>query len=281
VTQRADHGHRPLGAVGVRNKPYTALYPSSRYGAPERVEKSLGGRLWTVLSEHQDQGVEGACVGASLSWARSIMGRPGGRFDWGWLYTRAKFIDPWPGEDYEGTSVDAGCRVLRTRGHKLLHVGHEAQPARRWGHLHEPDLRYAIGEYRWAASADRAQDIRAHIAGDRPTVLGIPWFRSFDQPVLRENRYGDQEWWIGLDDDLGDLRGYHAICGRRWTDESNALRTPALGMFNTWGLEYPPVLMPADVVNYVTDPNNYGEAALLRLPPAVEAGPALTDTDLA
>lgn len=33
------------------------------------------------------------------------------------LYRAAQVVDPWPGEDYEGSSTDAPFRVLRDRGH--------------------------------------------------------------------------------------------------------------------------------------------------------------------
>lgn len=40
-----------------------------------------------------------------------------------------------------------------------------------------------------------------------PVVLGIDWYEDFDQPVKIGVR-----WWIGTSNDLGNVRGGHAIC---------------------------------------------------------------------
>lgn len=66
-----------------------------------------------------DQGQEGACVG--FGWAHELAARPSivtsitddvGRA----LYHDAQSRDEWAGENYEGTSVDAGAKAVMARG---------------------------------------------------------------------------------------------------------------------------------------------------------------------
>lgn len=63
-----------------------------------------------------DQGSEGACVGFACSRMMSILNQT--RYRALWLYREAQLIDEWddtpPGE---GTSVRAGCDILRDKGH--------------------------------------------------------------------------------------------------------------------------------------------------------------------
>jgi hypothetical protein len=66
---------------------------------------------------YYNQGAEGACVGFSCSRMMSHYNRA--RYQARWLYHEAQKVDPWPGENYSGTSVSAACDVLRTVGHKL------------------------------------------------------------------------------------------------------------------------------------------------------------------
>jgi hypothetical protein len=66
-----------------------------------------------------DQGTEGACVG--FGWTGLLNARPvkhefGNKMGFD-VYHRAQQLDEWPGEDYSGTSVRAGAKVLRERGH--------------------------------------------------------------------------------------------------------------------------------------------------------------------
>lgn len=101
-----------------------------------------------------DQGSEGACVG--FGWMGEFLAQPAapepqpGKFatqkyanD---VYQTAKTIDEYPGENYEGTSVLAGAKVMRARGF--------------------------IKSYRWAFSIE---DVRDAIIQEGPVVIGIPW----------------------------------------------------------------------------------------------------------
>jgi hypothetical protein len=69
--------------------------------------------MWPIGVRY-DQGVEGACVGMAWSaWASSHDRRTKwdtkySRFDAFELYREAKKLDPWEGENYDGTSTAAG-----------------------------------------------------------------------------------------------------------------------------------------------------------------------------
>lgn len=109
-------------------------------------------RLWREGSVF-DQGQEGACVG--FAWTGELAAYPHGSkisaprgnqyaLD---VYNSAKRIDEWAGENYSGTSVLAGAKVLQSRG--------------------------LIGSYRWAFSVE---DVRDTLVTTGPVVIGIPWY---------------------------------------------------------------------------------------------------------
>ena len=102
-----------------------------------------------------DQGSEGACVG--FAWTGELLAEPESpkkqpSFSYAnslarSFYHEAKKIDQWPGENYEGTSVLAGAKIMQRMGF--------------------------IGEYRWCFGID---DVRGAIISEGPVVIGIPWF---------------------------------------------------------------------------------------------------------
>lgn len=122
-------------------------------------------KLWRV-GPILDQGREGACVG--FGWTAEALSTPVA-VDLKRLkaeapedptafahtiYKRAKQLDPWLGEDYDGTSVLAGAKALRELG--------------------------IIKEYRWAFTID---DVIDAILVKGPVVLGIYWYQSmYDAP---------------------------------------------------------------------------------------------------
>ena len=132
---------------------------SRLYGISDivNVEETKGmSVLWnegTVL----DQGSEGACVG--FGWAGEVLAQPvappiqpsetQGNKDALGYYNRAKQLDQWPGENYEGTSVLAGARVMKELGF--------------------------IESYRWCFSIE---ELRAAVISEGPVVIGIPWYES-------------------------------------------------------------------------------------------------------
>lgn len=140
----------------------TAVEPKKKYWTPG-----------TVL----DQGAEGACVG--FGWTTELISSPkpyhisfedGNRYALG-VYNRAKELDPWEGEDYDGTSVLAGAKVVKERGY--------------------------IPEYRWAFGVNQVRDA---VIAEGPVVLGINWY---------DGMYDTQP--NGLVDVSGELVGGHCI----------------------------------------------------------------------
>lgn len=123
---------------------------------------------------HLDQGREGACVG--FAWSHEAAASPApvpgitnevARA----VYKRAQQLDPWPGEEYSGTSTLAGAKAARERG---------------W-----------IDEFRWALSEE---DLALSIGYLGPAVLSIPWFQGMSQT--------DDKGFIAP---TGSMTGRHAI----------------------------------------------------------------------
>lgn len=104
-----------------------------------------------------DQGSEGACVG--FAWTAELLTTPvrpetqplvaSANRQAVRYYKRAQKLDQWPGEDYSGTSVLAGAKVIKEEG--------------------------LIESYRWCFSVE---EIRDAVINEGPVVLGIPWYES-------------------------------------------------------------------------------------------------------
>ena len=101
-----------------------------------------------------DQGSEGACVG--FGWMAELLAAPAqpkqqpevssaNRIAQEY-YKRAQKIDEWPGENYEGTSVLAGAKIVKEEGF--------------------------ISGYRWCFNIE---DIRDSVISEGPVVIGVPW----------------------------------------------------------------------------------------------------------
>ena len=116
--------------------------------------------LWQN-GEILDQGSEGACVG--FGWTAEALAGPTqvdlnkvdgpmpkepNRFA-NYVYKEAQKIDQWPGEDYEGTSVLAGAKIMMR--YRMLH------------------------QYRWAFGVD---DVIGALMSTGPVVLGINWYNG-------------------------------------------------------------------------------------------------------
>lgn len=113
-----------------------------------------------------DQGREGACVG--FGWTAETLSTPVNvdltrlkadaphdptQFAHA-VYQRAKLIDEYPGEDYDGTSVLAGAKVLKELG--------------------------VVKEYRWCF---KIEDVIDALLTKGPVVLGIYWYAGmYDAP---------------------------------------------------------------------------------------------------
>lgn len=106
---------------------------------------------YTEWWDFYDQGNEGACVGFSCSRMMTLLNRR--RYAAGWLYRHAQEVDEWPETPpEEGTSVRAGCDILRTTGHKRASVKYPA-----YTREYNPDLAEGIAENRWATTWDQVR----------------------------------------------------------------------------------------------------------------------------
>lgn len=123
-----------------------------------------------------DQGTEGACVGYSI--AHELAARPVevpvSRSIAQKIYSRARQIDEWPGEDYDGTSILAGMKAATENGY--------------------------FTEYRWAFSL---QDLILAVGYKGPAVLGVNWHEGMLEPDQR-----------GHISPTGEIVGGHAILCR-------------------------------------------------------------------
>lgn len=222
------------GGLGLRPAPddrHHQRYPlraslaSGRLETPAYVERRLDvNTRWRHLYNQQE---EGACVGMGLSFYASIVNRA--TFDPWWLYRRAQEIDEFTETPPEpGTTLRAGCEVLRLEGHRPHVVrGGVIQDADKV----PPSLSYRILTYRWTRSVD---ECRAAADANMPILFGIPWMAKYDEPEERRRWLGlrRSEWWIGHQPDLGRFRGYHCICAYGARDSVDAFP-----LVNSWGVE--------------------------------------------
>lgn len=114
-------------------------------------------RYWWADGWWGNQGNQPHCV--EYSWHHFVADGPvthvadAPHWPIGDLYYRAQRIDEWPGENYDGTSVRAGAKVLQTYG---------------W-----------ISQYRWALNFD---DLIKTILTVSPVVLGTNWYEQMFYP---------------------------------------------------------------------------------------------------
>jgi len=161
--------------------------------------------------QYFDQGSEGACVGFSMT--HELTARPAevqhlsASFAREKIYWEAQKIDPWEGgaypgatPQYEGTSVLAGVKMLKTLGY--------------------------IDGYKWAFGLN---DLVMAVGYAGPAVLGVPWYEGTSVlagvKMLKTLGYIDgYKWAFGLND-LVMAVGYAgpAVLGVPWYE----------GMFNT------------------------------------------------
>ncbi len=102
---------------GVRvdnGDPRDQLYTASLEDLPTRVDlRNKVGRIF-------DQRPEGACVGTAVCGAAELLYRietgQSVRLSPRWVYRRAREKDPWPGENYAGTTPRAGLKAWHTFG---------------------------------------------------------------------------------------------------------------------------------------------------------------------
>jgi C1A family cysteine protease len=156
-------------------------------------------RMWHP-SPVLDQGGTSECVGhAARSYldAGPIVNRRIGP-DEHWIYRAAQKVDEWPGEDYDGTSVRAAFKVL-----KSLEL---------------------VSAYRWAATVE---DVVNHVLTTGPVVMGTLWTMDMFTPdrhgfiVPTGEDVGGHAWLIiGADRN----KGFRMVnsWGRGWGDNGRA-----------------------------------------------------------
>ena len=137
-----------------------------------------------------DQGNEGACVG--FGWAHELSARPSvhpmtnaSAFT---IYYAAQKVDAWPGEDYEGTSVLAGAKVVQSMGF--------------------------LAEYRWAFNEN---DLALAVGYKGPAVLGTYWYEGMDS--YRTDSSGRK--WLKP---TGAIRGGHCYIAHGYSVPLNAYK---------------------------------------------------------
>lgn len=110
-----------------------------------------------------DQGATPKCVDYATCRMMSLLNRK--RYAPGFVYKQAQLHDEWPGEDYDGTSVRAGCWVAKNLG------------LERWydGHALIAQLSEGISEYRWATDWQQVRDA----LGLPDSIDGVPLLNSW------------------------------------------------------------------------------------------------------
>lgn len=146
---------------------------SRKYGIYHEPGKPLVPRLWP-LDTYLNQGQEGSCVGHG--WAHELAAEPVPVFVVSAhaikIYREAQKRDPWPGENYEGTSVLGAAKYLVEAG--------------------------CIESYLWAFSLEDA--VRSIIDAG-PVVIGVNWYDGM----------GDVDG-AGYIHVRGEIRGGHCVC---------------------------------------------------------------------
>lgn len=142
-------------------------------------------QMFWITGPVLNQGNEPACVG--YAWKqflqttprRTLVG-PGGSV----IYKEAQLVDEWPGENYDGTSVRAGAKVLTSRGH--------------------------LTEYIWGFDITTLAN---YILTRGPVVLGTMWYSGMMQP--------DANGWVFPQ---GNIVGGHAYLACGYSHVRNAFR---------------------------------------------------------
>lgn len=125
-----------------RSFPVRATLTAEQIRKPRSYTWSCGIQL--------DQGTEGACVGFSIAHeiaARPVVVKSADDALARQIYYRARQIDEWPGENYEGTSILAGVKAAQEAGY--------------------------FGEYRWCFSLS---DLALAVGYKGPALLGLNWY---------------------------------------------------------------------------------------------------------
>lgn len=141
------------------------------------------------------------CV--AFSWKHWLMASPlrqGHTLSERNVYNAAQLIDEWPGENYDGTSVRAGAKILQ-------------------------ELNF-ISNYFWAKTAE---EIKQWILTTGPVVVGTNWYEGMSSP--HHSKRGESVgYWAKPE---GALLGGHAYLVNGYSLVRRAFRC-----LNSWGLSW-------------------------------------------
>ena len=151
---------------------------SRRFGVSEIVpaDRALRSYTWRCTTQ-LNQGGDSSCVGCAC--AHELAARPVEvrrvKYEHALkIYHRAQTLDPWEGEDYDGTSVLAGVKALKALGY--------------------------IREYRWAFNLN---EILLTLGYRGPVILGVAWHNDMSSPDGQ-----------GFVKPTGSVVGGHAVLAR-------------------------------------------------------------------
>jgi hypothetical protein len=181
-------------------------YGLGRIHAPDNRDKTFmmaaaqpslrTSRYWAGYRHWLDQGQTSQCV--AFSWSHFLVDSPTPHaldLDPGTLYHEAQNVDEWPGENYEGTSVRAGAKVLQTEGR--------------------------IGEYQWAFDL---ATVVYHLLEIGPVIVGTNWYENMFYPVSIP---GTNAYKISI--------GGSVVGGHAYKLDGINLNTGLVRMKNSWG----------------------------------------------
>lgn len=198
-----DHGLGRLPAPDARDRGYAI-----RAALPEAVALPDHHYFWDS-GWWGDQGQDPHCV--AFAWMHWVEDAPITRPETkGYpliepevVYNAAQLVDEWEGENYAGTSVRAGAKVLQTLG--------------------------LIAEYRWAFSVD---EVLASLASESPVVLGVDWFASMLHTDSQTDADGTRRQRLVVDQASGVIGG-HALIANGYNLAGRVVR-----LKNSWGRDW-------------------------------------------
>lgn len=140
-------------------------------------------KMWADMYYSGDQGQTPQCVG--YAWTHWLSSRPIRQFLYpSGIYELAQHVDEWDGNDYDGTSVRAGAKVLSKLGY--------------------------IVQYKWALNAETIIDTILNLG---PVVVGTSWLKGMMQTDNNNFihatgiSYGGHAYLLsGVDKELGAVR---------------------------------------------------------------------------
>lgn len=188
-----------------------------RLSPPKKITRTH--RSWYDNGWWGDQGGTSQCVG--YAWAHYIEDSPethpkaGAQIDPEFLYHAAQLIDEWPGEDYDGTSVRAGAKVLQRMG--------------------------IIGEYLWAFDIE---SIKRTVLEQGPVIMGTSWYYSMFDPDPKSGR-------IKLEPTSG-IAGGHAYMVNGFNQTKGLFRIKN-SWSRSWGIKGHAWISADDLANLLAD----------------------------